>query len=94
MMKKCGCTCSSVAHILLVVGGLNWGLVGLGYFFGGNWNIVNLLLGNWMWLEAVVYILVGVSAAVKLFGCKCSKCKACEAGMGGSNMGGSMGQQM
>lgn len=87
-MKKCGCSCASVANILLIVGGLNWGLVGLGYFFGGNWNLVNLLLGNWMWLEAVVYILVGASALVSLFGCKCSTCKSCAAG---SSMS---GQQM
>ena len=69
------CSVTKIAGFLLLIGGLNWGLVGIGYFFGGNWNVVNLLLGNWMWLEAVVYILVGVSAVVKLFGCCCGTCK-------------------
>ncbi len=32
-----------IAFILLIIGGLNWGLVGLGEWFGGNWNVVNLL---------------------------------------------------
>jgi uncharacterized membrane protein YuzA (DUF378 family) len=77
MMKKCGCGTAWVAQILLVIGGLNWGLIGLGYFFGGNWNVVNLIFGNWMWLEALVYVLVGLSALGALIGCKCALCKAC-----------------
>lgn len=70
--SSCNCEsgCGKVAWILVIVGALNWGLVGLGYFFGGNWNLVNLLLGNWMWLEAIVYILVGASAVSMLFGMK------------------------
>ena len=78
---------SSLGQILLIVGGLNWGLVGLGYFFGGNWNIVNLILGNWMWLEAIVYILVGLAAILAIFGCCCAACKTCSAdSMGGKQM--------
>ena len=33
------------AWILVIIGGLNWLLVGLGGFFGSNWNVVNLILG-------------------------------------------------
>jgi uncharacterized membrane protein YuzA (DUF378 family) len=52
-----------IADILLWVGGINWGLVGLSMLIGGgNWNIVNRLLGSWPTVEAVVYVLVGVSA--------------------------------
>lgn len=80
------CSCSKIAGVLLLIGGLNWGLIGLGYFFGGNWNVVSLLLGNWMWLEAVVYILVGVAAVMKLLGCRCKMC-----GTGGSAPMNSMG---
>lgn len=76
MMMSGKCSCSKVAWILVLVGAINWGLVGLGYFFNADWNVVHLLLGNWMWLEAVVYILVGVSAVAKLFGCRCKTCKA------------------
>ncbi len=45
------------AFLLLVVGGVNWGLVGL-----LNVNLVNMLLGSYPSLEVVVYVLVGVSA--------------------------------
>lgn len=51
-----------VAFILLVVGGLNWGLVGLGGFLGGDWNLVNMIFGGMPVLEWLVYVLVGASA--------------------------------
>jgi uncharacterized membrane protein YuzA (DUF378 family) len=52
--------------ILLVVGGLNWGLVGLGMLFGGNWNVVNMILGSWPMVEGIVYVLVGISAVAAI----------------------------
>lgn len=59
---KCSAKC--VAKLLLVVGGLNWGLIGASALFAdyANWNVVNLLLGSWPMVEAVVYLLVGLSA--------------------------------
>ena len=78
-MSNCshGCTTSKIAKWLLVVGGLNWGLVGAGMLMGGaEWNVVNMLLGSWPAVEAVVYVLVGVAALMKAFGCRCAKCKA------------------
>ena len=74
-MSKGKCTATQIGWWLLIIGGLNWGLVGVGGYFGGNWNVVNLLLGSWAWLEWLVYLLVGVSAIVALFGCKCNHCK-------------------
>lgn len=71
-MEMCGC--SKVAKVLLIIGALNWGLVGVGQFFNADWNVVHLLLGNWMWLESVVYIIVGLAGISKLFGCRCKKC--------------------
>ncbi len=53
-----------LTFILLMVGGVNWGLVGLGGFLGGNWNLVNMILGSMPMLESLVYLLVGVSAIV------------------------------
>ena len=67
MVKKYGAL-GSVAWVLLIVGGLNWGLVGLGGFFGSDWNIVYKILGSWPNLEWIVYVLVGVSAVMALFG--------------------------
>ncbi len=53
-----------IGFILLTVGGINWGLVGLGWLVGGgaNWNLVHMILGSSMQLEALVYVLVGLSA--------------------------------
>jgi uncharacterized membrane protein YuzA (DUF378 family) len=55
-----------VTVVLLLVGGLNWGLVGL---FG--YDVVAYLFGVGSVLSQVVYVLVGVSAvywAWKVFG--------------------------
>ncbi len=60
-----------VAFILLVVGGLNWGLVGL-----FNYNLVESLLGSWPMVVTLVYVLVGASA-VLLFVTHKSDCKTC-----------------
>ncbi|MBI3336062.1 DUF378 domain-containing protein [Candidatus Peregrinibacteria bacterium] len=51
----------SVAWLLAVVGALNWGLVGLGGFLGGDWNVVHVVLGAWPQVEWLVYVLVGLS---------------------------------
>ena len=51
-----------VAMILVIVGAVNWGLVGLGGLMGSaNWNVVWMLLGSWPMLANVVYVLVGLS---------------------------------
>jgi len=49
---------------LLIVGGINWGLVGLGMLMGRNLNVVNMLLGSWPTVEAIVYLLVGISTVI------------------------------
>lgn len=66
-MKSLHC----ISFILLVVGGLNWLLVGLFEF-----NLVTALLGSWPMLVKIVYVLVGLSAVVEVAGHK-SKCKDC-----------------
>lgn len=63
-----------LAWLLVLVGALNWGLVGLGELLGHNWNVVNLIFGGIPMLEAIVYLLVGL-AAIKYFFCKCKTCK-------------------
>lgn len=50
-----------VALVLLVVGGLNWGLVAFG------WNLVDALFGVGSMLSVVVYGLVGLSAVYVAF---------------------------
>lgn len=46
-----------VAWVLLVVGGLNWGLVG-----AFDYNLVDELFGVDSTLSTVVYVLVGLAA--------------------------------
>ena len=50
-----------VTLVLLIVGGLNWGLVGL---FG--FDLVAALFGEMSALSRIVYVLVGVSALWQL----------------------------
>lgn len=53
--------------LLVIVGAINWGLVGIGSLLGGNWNLVNLLLGSAPTIEAVVYVLVGLAGLYELY---------------------------
>lgn len=46
-----------VAFILVVVGGLNWGLVGL-----FNFDLVAAIFGSMSTISRVVYVLVGLAA--------------------------------
>ena len=47
---------------LAVIGAVNWGLVGAGWLASGSdWNVVHMLLGSSMQVEAIVYVLVGLS---------------------------------
>ncbi len=62
----------TIAFILVIIGGLNWGLMGINY----GWNVVHLIFGSMGWLEATVYILVGLSALLLIFTHKAS-CKMC-----------------
>ena len=71
----------TITFILVVIGGLNWGLMALGTWAGGNWNVVNLILGSWPTVENIVYLLVGLSALNLVFSHK-KDCRAC----GGSGM--------
>ena len=48
-------TLDLIALILVIVGAVNWGLVGI-----ADWNLVSLLLGSG-WLAKTVYILVGLA---------------------------------
>ncbi len=70
-----------IAICLVVIGGLNWGLIGLGGFMGSDWNVVHMILGFSAAVEWIVYILVGLSALLLAFthGKDCRMC-----GSGGS----------
>ena len=50
-----------VTLVLLIVGGLNWGLVGLAGF-----DLVAAIFGEMSLLSRVVYVLVGLSALYQI----------------------------
>jgi uncharacterized protein len=82
------CNICLLVKILVIVGALNWGLVG-----GFNYNVVDALLGVGSMGARVVYVLVGLAGVVSLAclagkGCKC--CKAsCSTGSCAPKSGGS-----
>jgi len=71
-----------IAWILLIIGGINWLLIGL-----LNWGIEDLVGSS---IAQIIYILVGLSALYELFTHK-GNCKNCGVKSGG---GGSQPQQM
>lgn len=52
-----------VAMILVIVGGLNWGLIAI----NSSWNVVEMLLGSWPMVVRIVYGLVGLSALYSVY---------------------------
>lgn len=50
-----------IAWVLMVVGALNWGLVG---FF--DWNLVSAIFGPMTLISRIIYGLVGVAAIYSL----------------------------
>lgn len=52
-----GKTLDVIALVLMIVGGLNWGLVGLFQF-----DLVATLFGEMSMLSRIVYVLVGAAA--------------------------------
>ena len=61
-----------VAFILLIIGGLNWGLTAFGY------NVVAMLGSS---IAMIVYVLVGLSAIYEAVMHK-QNCKYCSSGQG------------
>lgn len=61
-----------VSFLLLVVGGLNWGLIGM-----FDINLVEMIFGSSPQLEQLVYILVGV-ASIYVFVTHQANCKVCK----------------
>lgn len=51
-----------IALILVIVGGLNWGLVGL-----FDYNLVDAIFGVGSTLSRIIYILVGLAALYTIY---------------------------
>jgi len=65
---KCKNPLEWVVHILVILGALNWGLVGL-----FNFNIVSTLFGTTI-IARIIYILIGVAGVLAVI-CLCRSCK-------------------
>lgn len=48
-----------ISLALLIIGGLNWGIIGL-----SNENLVNMIFGQ---LDRVIYVIVGLAALYELY---------------------------
>lgn len=46
----------TIALILIIIGAINWGLIG---FF--NFNLVDIIFGNMSVISRIIYALVGIS---------------------------------
>ena len=51
-----------IAMILLIVGGINWGLFGLFQL-----DLVSKILGSVAWLATTVYVLVGLAGLYGIY---------------------------
>jgi uncharacterized protein len=54
-----------IATLLVIIGGLNWGLVGL-----FNFNLVTFLTSKMPMIERLIYIIVGLCAIYMIFSLK------------------------
>jgi uncharacterized membrane protein YuzA (DUF378 family) len=52
---------ATVVEALVIIGGLNWGLVGI-----ANLNVIELLFSSVPVLVTIIYLLVGLSALYML----------------------------
>ena len=50
-----------VAYIILLIGGINWGLIG---FF--NFNLVESLFGTESVLPSIIYAIVGICGLINI----------------------------
>ena len=56
-----------IAKILLIIGGINWGLIGLGRFINKDLNFIDLLSAFYPYLPAIIYSIIGVIAIFLIF---------------------------
>lgn len=54
---------NGAALVILIIGGLNWGLVGL-----FDWNLVEAIFSGWApVLARLIYIVVGIAAVYSIY---------------------------
>ncbi|MBI5139933.1 MAG: DUF378 domain-containing protein [Candidatus Vogelbacteria bacterium] len=74
--KKC-CKIHWLSWVLVIIGGLNWGVVSVGLFLPDyfNFGAIHMLLQSLpLWVSGIVYLLIGLSAIIMIIGCRCKSC--------------------
>lgn len=61
----------TIGKILLLIGGINWGLIGLFQF-----NLIGAIFGEMHAITRIIYVLVGLAALYKI-GCWMKHHKKC-----------------
>lgn len=58
-------TLHAIILTLIIIGGINWGLVGI-----FNYNLVDALFGTMSWFSRIIYTLVGIAGvcAIAFYG--------------------------
>jgi hypothetical protein len=51
-----------IAFVLLVVGGINWGLIGIFEF-----DLIEAIFGELLIMSEVIYALIGISALYQIY---------------------------
>ena len=73
MPTKEPCLLSKACTVLVLLGGLNWGLVGLGGFLSRDMNAIELVLGKWPGAVWTVYLLVGLATILMSLDACCER---------------------
>ncbi len=56
-----------LAKIFLIIGGINWGLIGIGLFLKRDFNFLALLSSFYPDLPAILYCVIGAFAIFLIF---------------------------
>ena len=72
MKQICGCVGCKIVGLLVILGALNWGLIGIFQV-----DLVAKFLGNVPHAGRIVYSLIGIAGVMKLISCfvPCPMCK-------------------
>jgi uncharacterized membrane protein YuzA (DUF378 family) len=63
MKNNCNCMVCKIVGILVIVGAINWGLVGAIHF-----DVVSAIFGVSV-ISRIIYIVIGVAGVLKLASC-------------------------
>ena len=58
----------TLSMVIIILGALNWGLIGLGELMGGqNWNVIAQIFDQWPEVLYFSYLIIGIAGIWVLF---------------------------